>query len=148
MSVFRSLIDLMSAKDLYHPIVVVALKKDGWDITHDPYPLQAGRLDLAIDLGAEKILAAQKGTEKIAIEIKSFLGSSKISAFYGALGQFITYREALLTQESDRRLFLAVPSDVYNKFMIDPFIQNLIHKNVVPLLVYNIDQEVISQWQI
>lgn len=92
-------------------------------------------------------MAAQRGTEKIAIEIKSFLGSSKISAFYGALGQFITCREALSMQESDRRLFLAVPTDVYNKFMIDPFIQTLIQKNVVPLLVYNIDEEVISQWQ-
>ncbi len=50
-------------------------------------------------------------------------------------------------QESDRRLFLAVPTDVYNKFMIDPFIQTLIQKNVVPLLVCNIDEEVISQWQ-
>jgi XisH protein len=65
----------MSAKDLYHAILVTALIKDGWTITHDPYPLQAGRLDLAIDLGAEKTIAAQRNSEKIAVEIKSFLGS-------------------------------------------------------------------------
>jgi hypothetical protein len=138
----------MSAKDFYHEIVVTALIKDGWTITHDPYPLQAGRLDLAIDLGAEKTVAAQRDSKKIVVEIKIFLGSSKISAFYGALGQFITYREALQIQEPDRKLFLAVPSDVYNKFILDAFIQRLIHKNSVPLVVYDISSEVISEWPI
>jgi hypothetical protein len=138
----------MSAKDLYHSVVVTALIKDGWTITHDPYPLQAGRLDLAIDLGADKTIAAQRNNKEIAVEIKSFLGSSKISAFYGALGQFITYREALQIQEPERKLFLAVPSDVYAKFILDAFIQRLIHKNSVPLVVYDISSEVISEWPI
>jgi XisH protein len=47
----------MSAKDLYHEIVITALIKDSWTITHDPYPLQAGRLDLAIDLELYMTLA-------------------------------------------------------------------------------------------
>jgi hypothetical protein len=81
----------MSARDLFHDIVKNALQKDGWTITHDPYPLPTGSFDLAIDLGAEKVIAAYRGEQKIAIEIKSFLGSFKISQFYGALGQFIAY---------------------------------------------------------
>nr|WP_286392563.1 element excision factor XisH family protein [Pseudanabaena mucicola] len=28
----------MSARDLFHDIVKNALQKDGWTITHDPYP--------------------------------------------------------------------------------------------------------------
>lgn len=55
-------------------------------ITHDTYPLQAGTFDIAIDLGAEKVIAAEREGLKIAVEIKSFLGPSKISEFYGALG--------------------------------------------------------------
>ncbi len=50
----------MSARDAYHGIVKTALQKDGWLITHDPYPLQAGSFDLAIDLGVEKIIAAER----------------------------------------------------------------------------------------
>ncbi|MBP0015960.1 MAG: hypothetical protein J7647_00195 [Cyanobacteria bacterium SBLK] len=69
----------MSARDAFHQIVRTALDKDGWKITHDPYPLQAGSLNLAIDLGAEKIIAAERANQKIAVEIKSFLGASKIS---------------------------------------------------------------------
>jgi XisH protein len=137
----------MSARDAFHGIVKTALRKDGWLITHDPYPLQAGSFDLAIDLGAEKIIAAEKAEQKIAVEIKSFLGPSRISEFYGALGQFIAYRAALQLQEKERTLFLAVPSDVYEKFFLSLFIQNLVQQNQLYLLIYDIEQEAIERWQ-
>lgn len=137
----------MSAKDKYHQVVKIALQKEGWHITHDPYPLRAGSLDLEIDLGAEKVIAAERGTEKIAIEIKSFLGASKVSEFYGALGQFLTYRSALVKQEPDRKLYLAAPTHIYDRFFVMPFIQELTEQNQVPLLVYNIAQETIARWK-
>ncbi len=112
---------LKSAKDKFHEVVKIALEKDNWIITHDPYPLQAGNFDLAIDLGAEKVLAAEKENSKIAVEIKSFLGASKITQFYGAIGQFITYRFALNIQEAERILYLAVDSDVYENFFLCQF---------------------------
>lgn len=58
----------MSARDLFHPIVGIALEKEGWQITHDPYGLLADSFDLAIDLGAEKVIAAELGETKIAVE--------------------------------------------------------------------------------
>jgi len=136
----------MSARDLFHDIVKLALQKDNWQITHDPYALQAGSFDLAIDLGAEKIIAADRGEQKIAVEIKSFLGSSKISEMYVALGQFITYRIALHKQDLDRILYLAVPEDLYEKFFATPFIQDLIQQNQVYLITYDVEKEIISQW--
>ena len=50
----------MPAKDAFHEVVKIALQKDGWQITHDPYTLQAETLELYIDLGAEKVVADQK----------------------------------------------------------------------------------------
>ncbi|MTJ43702.1 element excision factor XisH family protein, partial [Dolichospermum flos-aquae] len=44
-------------------------------------------------------------------------------------------------------LYLAVPITVYNEFFILPFIQSVIKTNQLCLVVYNIEQEVISQWQ-
>ncbi len=137
----------MSAKDAFHAIVKTALQKDGWLITHDPYPLQAGSFNLAIDLGAQKVIAAQRGERKIAVEIKSFLGPSKISEFYGALGQFIAYRAALQVQEKERTLYLAVSSNIYDQFFTTPFIQELVQQNQLYLLSYDIEQEVIERWQ-
>ncbi|NET52157.1 MAG: fatty-acid oxidation protein subunit alpha, partial [Merismopedia sp. SIO2A8] len=126
----------MSARDLFHQVVKTALQKDGWRVTNDPYPLQAGSFDLAIDLGAEKVIAAERGKQKIAVEIKSFLGPSKISEFYGALGQFITYRTALKSQDPDRTLYFAVPDDLYEGFFLMPFVQNLISENQLYLITY------------
>ncbi len=136
----------MSAKDTFHDIVKRALQKDGWGITHDPYPLQASSFDLAIDLGAEKVIAAQQDDKKIAVEIKSFLGPSKITKFYAALGQFIAYRTALRVQEKERVLYLAIPSDIYSRFFVTPFIEELVEQNQLYLLIYDIDQEVIKRW--
>lgn len=136
----------MPAKDTFHEIVKTALKKDEWIITHDPYPLQAGSFNLAIDLGAEKVIAAERKDQKIAVEIKSFLGASKISEFYSALGQFIAYRAALQVQESERSLYLAISSDIYEKFFLTPFIQNVVNQNQLYLVIYNIDEEIIEEW--
>ncbi|WP_414516335.1 element excision factor XisH family protein [Nostoc sp. PCC 9305] len=137
----------MSAKDAFHTVVKTALEKEGWLITHDPYTLQAGTLELYIDLGAEKIIAAEKQGQKIAVEIKSFLSPSKITELYAALGQFIIYRIALQKKEANRTLYLAVPSTVYNEFFLLPFIQSVIQINQLCLVIYNIEQEVIDQWQ-
>ena len=72
--------------------------------------IKVGGVDMEIDLGAERLLAAHRGTEKIAVEVKSFLAStSTISQFHMALGQFINYRAALRQEEPNRALYLAVP---------------------------------------
>ena len=85
----------MSAKDIFHNNVVNALIKDGWRITNDPLKLQWGNKDLYVDLGAEKLIAAQKGDEKIAVEIKSFVGNSQVADLQQALGQYTLYLDII-----------------------------------------------------
>ncbi|WP_442940688.1 element excision factor XisH family protein [Nostoc sp.] len=60
--------------------MITALEKDAWLITDDPFKLKCGTKDLYIDLGAEKLRAAQKGQQKIAVEIKSFISQSPVSS--------------------------------------------------------------------
>ena len=69
-------------------------------------------------MGAEKIIAAEKGEDKIAVEIKSFIGASNISEFHTAVGQFINYRVALEKEQPERTLHLAVPVSVYRTHLI------------------------------
>lgn len=95
----------MSAKDRFHDVVKTALQKDGWRITHAPFTVRIeGIADMYIDLGAEKLIAAERNGQKIAVEVKSFIGTSTISEFHTALGQFINYRYALAGQEPERVL--------------------------------------------
>ncbi|MDY6900402.1 MAG: element excision factor XisH family protein [Cyanobacteriota bacterium] len=134
------------ARDLFHYIVRSALEKNGWVITDDPLSIRYGGVDIQIDLGAEKLLAAEKGTDKIAVEIKNFVSASKISEFHTALGQFINYRTALRLEEPERILYLAVPSAIYNDFFNLPFTKIIVAENYVKILVYDIDKEEIVEW--
>ena len=68
----------MARRDIYHDTVKRALEKDGQKITHDPFPLVVGNKRLSVDLGAERLISAEKGTDKIVIEIKSFIGQSDV----------------------------------------------------------------------
>lgn len=85
----------MPARDIYHENVRNALIKDGWTITHNPYHLSFGRRDVYVDPGAGRMLGAERGQERIAVEIKTFTGSSEIRDFETALGQYVFYRVLL-----------------------------------------------------
>ena len=116
----------MPAKDVFHQAMRHALEKDGWTITHAPLLLRYELGNLYIDLGAEKILAAEQAGKKIAVEIKSFIQSSAISEFYTALGQFISYRTLLKEQYPEYVLYLAVPLDTYTSFFATQLAQTII----------------------
>lgn len=134
------------ARDLFHNIVRSALEKDGWTITDDPLNIQLGGIDVQIDLGAQRLLAAEKNEEKIAVEVKNFVSASKISEFHTALGQFINYRTALRTVDQNRILYLAVPSTIYEGFFSLPFIQTVVSENHLKLTIYNVEKEEIELW--
>jgi len=57
----------MAAKDIYYQHVRRALEKDGRTITDDPFSLHWLGGTLQIDLGAERLIAAERGAEKIAV---------------------------------------------------------------------------------
>ena len=74
------------AKDIYHYQVRTALEKDGWIITDDPLTLQFGSRSVFVDLGAKKLLAAERDGQRIAVEIKSFVGKSLVKDWENAIG--------------------------------------------------------------
>ena len=126
------------AKDFFHKAVVDSLTKDNWAITQDPYRLVLSKRVLEIDIGAEPIIAAQKGLEKIAVEVKSFLKESFIYEFYSVLGQYLVYETFLAQQEPDRQLFLAVSDEVYAlRFEKDDDILFVCQKYNLKILIFN-----------
>jgi hypothetical protein len=136
----------MPAKDIYHDSVKKALIKAGWTITHDPYVLTFGQRDVFVDLGAEQLLAAERGTEKIAVEVKSFQGVSDIRDLEIALGQYVFYRSLLVRFEPERKLFLAVPASVFASTLDEPIARPVIEDLAVALIAFDPQQEVITKW--
>ena len=115
--------------------------------TDDPLFIRAEDVDFYIDLGAEKVLAAEKAGQKIAVEIKSFLGASEVNEFHSALGQFLNYRSALRLTQPERVLYLAVAIDIYEEFFNRRFIQRVIAEHQLKLLIFNVAQEEIVSWR-
>lgn len=136
----------MPAKDVYHNNVKNALVKAGWIITHDPYILTFGQRDVFVDIGAERLLAAEKGSEKIAIEVKSFQGASDIRDLEVAIGQYVFYRSLLMRFEPERKLFLAVPESVLISTLDEPIARPVIEDLEIALIAFNPQREEVVKW--
>ena len=137
----------MPARDKYHFEFCEALQKEGWTITHDPYQLKIeSKRTYPIDLGAERLLAAQKNTEKIAIEIKSFLQDSMASAFHEAAGQYIGYFLGLAQQEPDRVLFMAVSSAVFTQLEEMTLVQMVVEHLKIHFIIFDPTTKTIVKW--
>ena len=136
----------MSAKDLFHEAVKRGLEKDQWMITDDPLELEWEEVKVKIDLAAERLIGAKRGEERIAVEIKSFIGTSAISDFHTALGQFLNYRIMLEAKEPDRQLYLAIPLETYDTFFQSQFAQTVKERYQLKLIVYEPLNEEIVQW--
>ncbi len=134
------------AKDIFHEQVKAALIKDGWSITHDPLTVKLTKRNIFIDLGAEKVIAAERKGQKIAVEIKSFLGFSPLTDFYSALGKYQFYLLALRKKFPDRKLYLAMPHESYAILTNDSLLEEFIDELDISFIIYNPNEEIITQW--
>ena len=131
---------------MLHQTVRTALEKDGWSITHDPLGFSFEMFNLMLDLGAERVIALERNLERIAVEIKGYGGTSRITDFHATLGQYANYRAALELRDPNRKLYLAIPNEVYKTFFQDELVQYSLQRNQVALIVYDAETEVILQW--
>ncbi|MEY4934937.1 MAG: hypothetical protein RIS64_1296 [Bacteroidota bacterium] len=136
------------ARDIYHSNVRNALVKDGWKITHDPYSLsdKNTNMDYQIDIGAQKLIVADKGLEKIAVEVKSFLKASFVHEFHGILGQYLIYIEGLKLIDPNRKLYLAMPDFAHRRLQDYSFLAAVINFYKINIIIYNVENESITSW--
>jgi hypothetical protein len=137
---------VMSAKDIIHDAVKNALIKDGWHITNDPLTIVYEDATVFADLGAERIIAAERGTERIAVEIKSFVGVSALHELEIALGQYILYLNLLAETDPMRKLYVAISDVVYETIFQRPSFLFMRERVQMPLIVTDVEQEVILKW--
>lgn len=136
----------MPAKDKLHGAVREALIRDGWTITDDPLRLKVQGRQLYVDLGAERLLAAERDSVTIAVEVKSFLGPSDVRDLEEALGQFALYELVLREAEPQRTLFLAVPEKSWRTIFSDALGELVLRARAVRLVVIDPTTEVITRW--
>ena len=135
------------ARDIFHNIVKEALIKVGWTVTDDTLVLLS-KVDggLETDLGAEKMLIAEKGLTKIAVEVKSFLNPSPINDFHTALGQYETYLDVLEMKQIDRIMYLAMPHDTHTLLSTKEYFRYIINKRKVKFILFDPETITIKEW--
>jgi len=137
------------ARDKIHKIVVKALKNDNWIVNKAPLYIEydSNKDAFEIDLGAEKLIAAERNNKRIAVEIKTFTGSIS-NQFHGALGQFLDYEAALANSknDSDRILYLALPEEAYNKLNSIQFFRNRIVQYNLRFITIDLENQNIVEW--
>ncbi len=136
------------AKDAFHDLVKDALIQEGWRVTDNPLTLLSrAEGGISTDLGAEKIIVAEKGLTKIAVEIKSFTNPSLIHDFLRAIGQYSGYNVVIRLKKLERTLYLAMPIFAYEKLILYDFVQAIIEENGIKFLLFDPQQKIIVSWK-
>ena len=137
----------MPARNVHHSAVIQALQADGWTITHDPLLIPYGDRRLFVDLGAERAtLGAERGSERIAVEIASFLADSPVRDLQETVGQFVVYRAVLSQIEPDRRLYLAVSTGTYDSVLSEPVGELVAAEVHLRVLVFDSHERKVVRW--
>jgi len=136
----------MPRKDIYHDTVIKALDRDGWTITDDPLRLSYGGRNVYVDLGAEQPIGAEKEGNRIAVEIKSFIGESDVHELSQSIGQYNMYRDIMVEIGLERVLWLAVPMYAYDGIFQEPIGQLLKNRERLKIIVFDEQKEEIKQW--
>ncbi len=104
------------------------------------------RRKLYVDLGAERLLAAEKGVRKIAVEVKTFSGPSDVKDLEDAVGQFVLYEHALRRAEPERSLYLALSESAWEMVFADSLGEMLIDDHVLRIVTFDPEKEAITRW--
>jgi XisH protein len=99
------------------------------------------------DFAAEKFIIAEKNTEKILVEIKSFITSSNINELHHSVGQYDFYALLLEEQEPNRIPFLAMPKDAYDDLIREPIVQTFLDRHNVKLIIFDVQNPIIHAWK-
>ncbi len=136
------------ARDIFHSLVKEALEMEGWVITHDPYLLHSRKEGgLHTDLGAEKVITAEKGNIRIAVEVKSFVHISIMHDFLLAVGQYFVYKKLLKKKEPDRTLYIALPDFVYSRVSKLEWAKEVIQELDMKFILYDTNHKTIIAWK-
>jgi len=80
------------------------------------------------------------------VEVKSFIGASKIQDLKEALGQYDIYRYLLEETAPDRKLYIAISQTAYKAFFVQDIAQLILGKHQLPVIIVDTEMEEIIKW--
>ena len=98
------------------------------------------------DFGAERLLAAERGLEKIAVEVKMFRGPSPVADLEQAIGQYSLYEDILQILDIERTLYLAIPEEAFAQIFAELIGQVALKNRITRAFVFSPTRKEIVQW--
>lgn len=99
------------------------------------------------DIGAEKVIVAEKENERIAVEVKSFVHISILHDFLLAVGQFYVYRKILDKNDPERTLFVALPEFVFERIIKFDWAKEVVSGLDMKFILYDTNLKIITAWK-
>lgn len=93
------------------------------------------------------VITAEQGNQKIAVEVKSFVGASPVADLRDAIGQYVMYRSVLRRIEPERIPYLAIDAVTAQEIFTEPLARYLVADEQVYLVVVDIITERIVAWR-
>lgn len=84
--------------------------------------------------------------DRIAVEIKSFVGASPVHDFEEALGQFLLYLSIIKRADPERKLYLAVDQETHASLFARDGIRVTLEDYAVARVIVNVAQEEVVSW--
>jgi hypothetical protein len=134
------------AFDDCHNQVVNALRKAGWDVYPKIYYIETADIVVNPDIQAQHQVNGSS-RQIIVVEVKCFVDESKDQdELYRVIGQYLIYRNVLQVTAIPATLYLAIPTDVYQRLFLGEVVSATIREAAIKLLLIDIEREEIVQW--
>lgn len=133
----------MPNKDLYHEVVIQALKKSGWMVAQEQTTLRIGKRRLWID-----VLALHFTNDNpILVEIKVFERiRSYVDYLSASCGQYGLYKGILKEQGIHIPLYMAIPVSAFNGIFKEAIGQVAIRQFDIQFIVFDPEKAEIITW--
>lgn len=137
----------MPAIDQCEEQVVRALEKSGWLVTHQPFAIRINKSRAGYVYADLRLRQKTDNQTIIVVEVKCFASTrTQLDEFYQAVGQYVSYRNALTINGMQLPVYLSVPSSVYTTFFQIPLIAAVVADIQIKLVVIDLEKEEITQW--
>jgi hypothetical protein len=134
----------LMARDKYHQPIKESLELAGW-LVYENQRLRFGAHNLNIDLIAH-LITADRGMEKIAVEVKDFSSFMPMGRVYEAIGQCLVYKGILQRADPERQLYMGISQAAARILFREMNIQIIVDDYGLRFLIVNIKERRIVEW--
>jgi hypothetical protein len=92
------------------------------------------------------LIAAERGVEKIAVEIKAFKSPSPVADLEQTIGQYGLYEDVLNVVDPSRVLYLAIPDEAFEQIFSERIGKLVLQKRIKHAFTFAPGAEEITQW--